>query len=154
MNIRFILHRAVSQTKFGHEGVLAAINLDRKNSMSMQMLTNKLNPHSESHTINVQELELIADVVDAHIALADYHAQKCNAVVVPIPAEDDFTGDMNLLDSFVQATISAGDFASEFQRAWADGRITPEEFKALRMKLHNQIAKQLGLLARIEQVVG
>lgn len=154
MNIRFILHQKVSQTKFGHEGVLAAINLGRKNSMSMQMLTNKLNPHSESHTINVQEMELIADVVDAHAALADYHAQKCNAVVVPLPGDDDLAGDMNLLDAFVQSSISAGDFASEFQRAWADGRITPDEFKSLRTRLHNQIAKQLGLLARIEQVVG
>ena len=153
LNIRFVLHQKVSQTKFGYVGVLEAINLGRSNKMSTQVLTNKLNPHCESATINVQELELIADVVDANLDVAEYFASKVNAVVFKLPADDSAMGDMSLLEAFMDATIRAGDFAQEFQSAWADGRITPNEFNKLRDKLHGQIATQLAMLAKIEQVM-
>lgn len=153
MNIRFLVHRLINQTQFGYAGILEVVNLGRKNKMSMQMLTNKTNPHSKTHSYDLDFYEMILDTINGHAAVAEYHAQKANGVFVELPPDDEVVGDMSLLEAFMQACIAAGDFAQEFQNALQDNRITPLEMEKMRKKMHAHIALQLGVLAKLEEVV-
>lgn len=117
-----------------------------------KVLQNKLNPNSETHYLNISELEMLADFANGNTALAEYFAQKDNAAVVPLPACE-ITGDMSLLDAFMEASSQVGMFAYEFKQAWADGRVTVQEFERLEKIQFESIGKRLALLAEIRRVV-
>lgn len=148
MNIKHLAYR------IAHEFCGGVAGLADMMGKGKTVLLNKLNPNSTTHFLTIFELEEIADFTGQNLSLAQFFAEKCNAVVVPLPPESEATGDMNMLEAFMHASVTAGDFAREFTDAWSDGRITPNEFEAMRSKVHAQIASQLGLLAKIEQIAG
>ena len=151
MNIREILHRLVHETAGGMPRVLEALNYGRKTQMSTQMLTNKLNPFSESHTVNVQELALIADTLNLNLHLARHFAEKANAVVFVLP--DVTENDMALLDGFMQITKELGDVGMRFQQAYADGEIDKRDAKILKKETDDAVAALLAFQKRIEGMV-
>lgn len=116
-----------------------------------QVLTNKLNPNSETHHLTITELETLADFTNANTAIAEYFAEKAGAVVVPMPEIEQ--GDMGLLDSYMAADAERGMISTRFMRAFADGRIDPREFNEIKLQTYQAIAKQLAWLAEIERVV-
>lgn len=151
MNIRELLHRLVHETPGGVARVLEAINYGRKTQMSTQMLTNKLNQFSESHTVNIQELELIANTLNLNLPLAQHFAEKANAVVFVLP--DVTENDMALLDGFMQITKELGDVGQRFQQAYADGEIDKRDAKILKKETDDAVAALLAFQKRIEGMV-
>lgn len=151
MNIRELLHRLVHEIPGGGARVLEAFNYGRKTQMSPQMLTNKLNPFSESHTVNVQELALIADTLNLNLQLAHHFAEKANAVVFVLP--DVTENDMALLDGFMQITKELGDVGQRFQQAYADGEIDKRDAKILKKETDDAVAALLAFQKRIEGMV-
>ncbi len=118
-----------------------------------KVLQNKLNPNSESHFLNIDEFEMLADFTSGNKSVADYFAQKANAAVVCLPDDCVVNGDMSMLDAFMQVTMQDGTFAYEFKQAWDDGRITVAEFERLEKIQFESIGKRLALLAEIKRVV-
>lgn len=146
MKLRQLLHRLVDDFAGGRQIVLEAWNFGReKNKMSEQMLNNKLNPFSESHNTNVNELELALDVVNGWHAMAEFAAQKCNAVVVVNPEIPE--SDMGGLDLFLSIMTASGTFAKEFQDDYADVVIDAKESARLDEKTDALIAAVLAFKA-------
>lgn len=138
--------------RLAHEFTGGAVALASLMGKGEKVLQNKLNPNSETHYLNISELEMLADFANGNTALAEYFAQKDNAAVVPLPACE-ITGDMSLLDAFMEASSQDGMFAYEFKQAWADGRVTVQEFERLEKIQFESIGKRLALLAEIRRVV-
>lgn len=151
MNIRELLHRLVHETPGGVARVLEALNYGRKTHMSAQMLNNKLNQYSESHTVNIQELALIADTLNLNLQLAHHFAEKANAVVFVLP--DVTENDMALLDGFMQITKELGDVGQRFQQAYADGEIDKRDAKILKKETDDAVAALLAFQKRVEGMV-
>jgi hypothetical protein len=116
-----------------------------------QVLLNKLNPNTTTHHVTVSELEQIADIADANLPLAEYFATKINAVVIRILECNG--SDIEILDAFMDVIKELGSFSAEFQRDWADGRITPQEFRRLTKEAARLQATVLSFMARVEQLV-
>jgi ketol-acid reductoisomerase len=138
--------------RLAHEFAGGAVALAALMGKGEKVLQNKLNPNSETHYLNIDELEMLADFTSGNRQVAQYFAQKTNAAVVQLPT-DVMTGDMSLLDAFMDAAMQDGEFANEFKKAWSDGRITVQEFERLEKIQFESIGKRLALLAEIKQVV-
>lgn len=119
---------------------------------SLQVLRNKLNPDSNSHHMTLEELDMLSEFTGADLPVANYFAQRAHAVCVPLPDAD--FGDMGLLDAFMDVSIQQGNFAIEFQKAWADGNISEHKYQRLHAAIYAGISKQLGLLKEIERLRG
>lgn len=119
--------------------------------MSLQLLTNKVNANSESHTLNVQEAEACIDRINANYEVAEYFAHKAGAVVVRLP--DVIESDMALLDEFMAIPVELGDVCNKFQRAYADGNINKQEFKVISKEVDDEIAALLSFKASVGRVV-
>lgn len=152
MTLRHLLHRLIHDSAPGITGVLEYLNAGRQNKMSLQLLTNKVNANSESHTLNVQEAEAAIDRINGNIAIAEYFAAKSNAVVVVLP-DDGPMGDMCLLDAFLQCQKSQGDFSAELMKDYADGKIDEREFARISKTIRQTVAQLLELENAIKQVV-
>ena len=144
-----IQHLAYRLAHSFNGGVVALASVMGK---SDKVLSSKLNPNIDTHHLNIAELDMLADFTDGNLTLAEYFAQKDNAAVVPLPACE-ITGDMSLLDAFMEASMQDGQFAYEFKKAWEDGRVTEQEFTHLEKIQFDSIGKRLALLAEIKRVV-
>ncbi len=154
MKLRQLLHRLVDDFAGGKQAVLEAWNFGRKNTMSEQMLTNKLNPFSDSHNTNVTEFELAMDAINGWQALGEHSAQKCNSILVPKP--DIPESDMGGLDLFLQIMSANGAFAQEFKDDYADGIIDANESTRIDVKTDELIAAVLAFKIykdRIKRIV-
>ena len=138
--------------RLAHESARGISSLAQDMGKGAQVLSNKLNPNSETHHLTIAELEMLADFTNNNLAIAEYFAAKIGAVVIALPS-DVPASDMSLLDAFMQSVIDGGEFAQSFNAAYADGRVTHEEFCALKAKTYHMIAAQLAFLAKIEQGV-
>lgn len=146
MNLKHLTYR------FAHDYAGGITRLADEMGKGAQVLTNKLNPNTETHHVTINELEIIGDFTGNNLRIAEYFAQKQNAVVVALPATA-VTGDMGLLDGFMEAISFDGDFAYTFKKAWEDGRVTEQEFAALEKIQYDSIGKRLALLAEIKRLV-
>ncbi len=146
MTIKHLAYRVA------HDSALGIASLAEAMGLSHQTLTNFLNVNSDTHNLNINRFEMLIDFSNGNLQAAEYFASKANAVVVPLPV-DNIASDMSLLDAFMNSVIAGGEFAQEFNRAFADGRVTPREFETIKKTVHDAIASQLAILNRIEQVV-
>lgn len=115
------------------------------------VLMHKLNPNNTTHLLSINEAEQIIDLTDSNFATAQLFAAKCSAVVVQIA--ECHGSDVELLDAFMDVVKELGAMSAEFQRDWADGRITPAEFRRLTKEAARLQATVLGFMARVEQLV-
>lgn len=151
MNLRQLLQLVVNTSEVGKQAVLEAWNFDReKNKMSEQVFNNKLNPFCESSNVNITELERALDSVNGWHSLAEFAAQKCNAVVVINPSIPE--SDMGGLDLFLSIMAANGAFAKEFQDDYADGIIDAAESTRLDIKTDDLIAAVLAFKAFKDQI--
>lgn len=116
-----------------------------------QLLLNKLNPNISTNHTSVREMEQIVDITDKNLEAAQFFAAKANAVVIPLMVCDG--SDMALLDGFMEVVKELGEFSAEFQKDWADGRITAREFQRLKAKAFDVQARMFAHVNRIEQIV-
>ena len=137
--------------KGNYANLLQRFNHGRANHMSMQTLTNKLNPRSESHNINADELETIVDYFGGGLEVADYFAAKANGVVARLP--DVGESDMALLDGFMNITKELGDVGMGFKEAYADGDISKEDVIALDKEIDETVAALLAFKKRYADMV-
>lgn len=118
--------------------------------MSKNVLQKKVDPNEADHHLRLDESVKIQKFSnDKRIVKA--MAQELGGVFIDLPA-DEVVSDMGLLDTFLKATLHDGMFANEFQRAWADGKITQDEFKRLKARIYQLIGARLAILAEIERV--
>lgn len=157
MSIRDLAHRIAMR----YPGGIAALAVRMKPPQAgeslaahyIQVLRNKLNPNSTTHHLYIEELESQVDLADANLEVAEYFAQKANAVVISLPAMSCDGSDMELLDGFLAIVRELGEFSAEFQKSWADGRITADEFARLSSEARDIQARVVAQLSRIESVV-
>lgn len=153
MNLRHLIYKLIKQSPFGYDDLANYINQGRDIKTSAQTLTNKFNPNSDTHLPNICECEQALDLLNGWPALADYAAGKCGAVVVPLPADDEFAGDMSLLDGFMEVAEAHGEFAKQFKEVIADGRVTAAEFEQLQTVNRLTISRILSSEADIARLV-
>jgi hypothetical protein len=115
------------------------------------VLQHKLNPNNTTHGINADEIEEVLDFTDGNMAAAEYFATKVGAVVVRLTEAP--LSDMELLDEFMSALKELGEFSSVFQNSFADGRITPDEFKKIKKEALDVQRQLATCLQRIEALV-
>lgn len=153
LTLAHVLQEVVRATPTGFAGLLVAINAqpNRKNTMSYQTLTNKLNPNCENMIPNIKELEFTLNTLGGHVEVARYFAQLGNAVVVPLP--DVAEGDMGLLDDFMNISVQLGEASQAFQKSYADGDINKIEFKKISKEVDDVVSALLAFKGSVERVV-
>lgn len=116
------------------------------------VLQHKLNPNCSTHGINADEIEQLVDFSGCNLSVAEYFAGKAGAVVVKL-ADLPAVSDMELLDEFLGVVRELGELSSEFQQAWADGRISMTEFGRIKKEANDLQVQVMVLLQRIESLV-
>lgn len=138
--------------RIGHDFSGSVAGLASLMNKGEVVLTNKLNPNSKTHFLTIQEFEMMADFADRNTDVAEYFASKVNAVVIKLPELPE--SDMALLDLFMGAMVELGEVSSAFQKAYADGKITPKEFSVISSEIDDVIAKILEFKAAVKRVTG
>jgi hypothetical protein len=115
------------------------------------VLMHKLNPNNTTHCLTANEAEQIIDLTNSNLEAAQLFATKANAVVVQIV--ECHGSDVEMLDAFMDVVKELGAFSAEFQRDYADGRITPAEFRRLTKEAVRVQGSVLSFMARVEQMV-
>lgn len=146
MTITHLAYRLAHQF---NGGVVALASMMGKGD---KVLSSKLNPNTDTHHLNIEELDMLADFTNSNLELAEYFAAKGNAVVVPFPVVPD-DGDMGLLDGYMAIMKELGELSSTFQSAYADGNITEREFEQINHEASDVIAKALAFVGSIKRVV-
>ena len=138
--------------RLAHDSPRGIASLADDMGKGAQVLTNKLNPNSETHHLTIAELETLADFVGGNQRLAEYFAAKANCVVVELPS-DDLPNDMSLLDVFMAAQIAAGKFSQALADAILDGDVTAEELEIIKTANREAIAGLLAILPNLQRWV-
>ena len=113
-------------------GLVALSAVMNKND---RVMNQKVNPNNTTHFLTLEEFETIADFTNGNLKVAEYFANKENAVVYVLP---DISGqdEEALLDSFVGITHKLGTLSDEFLKSYSDGNITTKELKDLIVEIH------------------
>lgn len=115
--------------------------------MSGAILRGKVNPNDASHKLWIMEAQRMQAITGDHRILHAM-AEDLGYVCVKLPISD--ASDMELLDSFMSVLKELGDFSSEFQKDWSDGKIDDGEIKRLRKEFYEMQQAGSALMARIE----
>lgn len=145
MTIRHLAYR------IGHSFKGSIAGLASMMGKGEQVLSNKLNPNSESHHLNIQEFEMMVDFTAENLMVAEYFAAKANAVVVKLP--DAPNGDMALLDAFMKITTELGDASTKFQKAYADGDISNFESDLIAKEIDDVVSALVEFKACVKRIV-
>ena len=138
--------------RLGHQfkgGVVALASMMGKND---KVLASKLNPNVDTHHLNIEELAMMADFTNTNIDVAQYFAEKANAVVVKLPSIPD-ASDMGLLDGYMAIMRELGDMSAEFQTAYEDGDISIKEFERIAHRVSLTQAKLSAFQQQVQRVV-
>ena len=146
MTIKHLAYRIARDSQLGHASLAQAMNV------KAQTLTNCLNVNAETHNLNISNFELLAEFSNGNLAVAEFFAAKCNAVVVTLPDVPD-ESDMGLLDGFMAIMKELGELSSSFQTAYADGDITAREFERIASEVSDVQSQLLAFQAQIKRVV-
>lgn len=122
----------------------------RMGNVSPNVLNKKVDPHSESHHLRLDESVKIQSIT------GDYRILKAMAftlhhVAIPLPEVGD-SGDMSMLDGFMDILTELGQFAKEFQADWADGRITKDELERIKSEAADVQGRLAMFVARITEI--
>lgn len=148
MNLRTVLYHLV------HDSEAGAAELERRLKLKEGYLQNAVAPSlKETHHMNALVLEKVLDFIpNGNMEAAKFFAHKANATVIPIPTSLGNVSDMALLDGFMCIVKELGEFSREFQDAWADGRITTNEFEKVRLQAFEMIAAAQVFLERVGEL--
>lgn len=115
--------------------------------ISGAMLRNKVNPNDATHHLTLSEAMRMQSLTGDHRIL---HAMSDELGYVCIQLPVAGASDMALLDSFMAITKELGEFASEFQKDWADGRIDGKEIERLRKEFYELQQSAAAFMGMIE----
>lgn len=131
-----------------HDYPGGAASLGPRIGISSQVLINKVNPHQEHHKLSLSE-SVKLQAITGDLRILDAMASSLGCVCIPtgnLPA----VGDMELLDSFMSVVRELGELSAEFQRDWADGRITPKEHDRIKQEAYEVQQSLAALMHRID----
>lgn len=138
-------------------GVMAIA--EEMQAKSGRSLCNKVNPDTESATLNIKELIGIMAVLDDeqrhHILLA--FSQLFDHVTIPIGKLNNISSE-ELLDSWAAWDAERGETAQKIREALQENnkrtlkRISPNEFRGIKKEMMEDIQKELELLRRLEAI--
>lgn len=146
MTIAHLAYRIAHDFKGGVVGLASMMGRGDK------VLASKLNPNIDTHHLTIGELEMLADFTDTNYDVAQYFADKCNAVVFKLPAVDD-ESDMCLLDAYMQIMKELGELSAEFQSAYADGKINNKEFARIAGEVTGVQSKLLAFQSLVQSKI-
>lgn len=144
MNIKDAAH------KLGHEYPGGAGQLAARMGMKHAVFNSKINPNTLTHhltlaeALRMQQLSGRADIL---------HAMAFEMGYVCFPAANhEGVSDQALLDLFTNLLCELGEFTKEFQKSFADGRITKKELTKIKDEFYELQAAGAELLNRIESL--
>lgn len=137
--------------RIAHDAPGAVPALAARMNKNPTVLMHKLNPNNNTHGLTINEAEHILDLTDNNLSAAEYFAAKAGALVVKIV--ECRGSDVEMLDAFMDVVKELGTFSAEFQRDFADGHITPAEFRRLTKEAVRVQSKLLSFMGRVEQIV-
>lgn len=139
------LHMDAKRFPKGIEGLAYAI------ARSPGALYNKFSDADDRYAVTDREADVMAAKIFADTGLHGYIDAKCathGGVFVPLP--DGLAGEGDLMAGQLEITRRLGDLAAEFSDARDDGRVTREEFMAVRVAAHRAVRQILRWLGDLE----
>ena len=116
------------------------------------VLSNKVNPHNETHHLTVNE-SVTLQAITQNFSILHACANVLGFVCVPIPTEElQDTSDMELLTVWAEWQAEAGETAQEIRNALKDKKITQAELKKIKKEVFEDIAREMEMLQRLEAV--
>lgn len=115
------------------------------------VLMHKLNPNNTTHHLTAHELDALDDITGS-TRVAEYFAHKHQCYLVRMQMADGLD-ESALMDAFLDVTREWGAFCTEFQAAYADGKITKQEYKRLKKQGVEVRQRMVALTDRIFQMV-
>lgn len=138
------LHAAVLASKLGIAGVAKRIG------RSPQVLYNKFSESMPQSEPSVREALAMADAIETTV-FAEAVAEHFGGVFVRLPNASG--SDDGLLQDYMDIMQRLGDLAREVTEARQDGVISPEEFQAIRLRVHRSQSALAHYLAELETMV-
>lgn len=114
------------------------------------VLSNKVNPHVDSHHLSHDEAILL-QAITHNYDLLKASATMLNHAVIELPSSNlSDTSDLELLDCWAAWQADCGETATAIREAIADGQITVKELAQIKREMYEDIARELELLTRLE----
>jgi len=138
--------------RIAHEyqgGVVALSSMMGKND---KVMASKLNPNIDTHHLNIEELAMLADFTNTNVQVAQYFAEKQNAVVVELPIIP-IDSDIGLLDNYMEIMKELGRLSTEFQSDFSDGNINNKEFDRIAHHVAQVQAKLSAFQLSVKRIV-
>lgn len=143
MNVLDAAHR-IGHEYPGGAGVLAA-----RMNIGHTVFNSKLNPNTTTHHLYLSEAVLMEQLANRFDILYA-HADALNHVAIPLPAvEDEDVG-----HALTQTCAQFGDYLRRVDESLKDGKVTPNERKALERELTEMIAAATHLQSLLAGKVG
>jgi len=141
---------AAFHTAHDFPGGVAAL-AQRMGDVSPNVLNKKVDPRLDTHHLRLDE-SVKMQSISGDFRILEAMAFTLNHVVIPLP-EFPETGDMSLLDGFMDIINEMADFTQAFQQSWADGKLTKKEFKNIKNEAADVQARFAAIVARIGNMV-
>jgi len=120
--------------------------------ISQNVLNKKVDPRQDTHHLRFDEAVKMGLIANDKRAL-NAHAQAHNCVVVQLPDLPD-SGDMALLDGFMDIVNELGEFTKAFQEAYRDGKITSKEIKHISDEAADVQTRLAAFVLRLQEMAG
>jgi hypothetical protein len=142
----------VDQAKYDlvnqHKG--GAVALAPLLGRSAAVLSNKVNPHVDTHHLTLDEA-ITLQAITQNYELLKATASMLNHVAVELPSDDlANTSDLELLDCWAAWQEDCGQTAALIRKALEDGNISQEELSGIRREMFEDIGRELEFLQRLE----
>ena len=144
MNLTDLLHNMAHRFPGG------VSSLEHRLGYKPNTLQNKLNPHNDANLF-AREIEPIVGMLNGDMEIAMHFAGKAGCVVFKLAEKE--SSDIELLDAFARVLQKLGEFSGEFQKDYADGCLTRQEYDRIVKESDDVIARLLELRSRMEQMV-
>lgn len=122
----------------------------RMGGVSPNVLNKKVDPRSDTHHLRLDESVKIQSITGDYRMLQAM-AFSLNHVAIPLPEVGD-SGDMSMLDGFMDILKELGEFSKEFQTGWADGRISKDELDRIKLEAADVQGRFAMFVARITEI--
>jgi len=118
------------------------------------VLSNKVNPRSESHHLTVDE-SVSLQAITQNYNLLKTTAATLGHVAIKLPSANlAAASDIELLDCWAKWQEDCGQTAATLRKALESGDIDQTELAEIRREVFEDIAREIELLQRLEAIAG
>lgn len=144
MNIQDAAHR------IGHEYPGGAVALAHRMGMNPTVLNSKLNPNTKTHHLTLAEADLMQHLTGRN-DIVEAMADGLGYMLIHKPGMVD-GGDIPATTR--RSVIEFGQWMDAIDTALSDGRVTPNEVRAIERELIHLITQAQSLTAALSSMVG